>query len=104
VFARSIAHRAVKRATGLRLADLRARAEKMTARLEAGATAADDDPDRYRDTLRGLLAYLEKQERDAPGWFKDEAVLRTVLDGLRRRQSAVRALIDGLDGAGPTRG
>jgi NAD(P)-dependent dehydrogenase (short-subunit alcohol dehydrogenase family) len=95
-FMRPFAHRAVRRATGMTLADLRARVDEVSAQLAARPDGQTDQVDDYAGLLRGLLGYLDKQEGDAPGWFKDEQTLTAALEAIRTRQAAVRTVIDAL--------
>jgi 2-hydroxycyclohexanecarboxyl-CoA dehydrogenase len=96
-FVRPFAQRAVRRTIGMTLADLRARVDEMSARLAARPDGQPDQIDDYAGLLRGLLGYLEKQEADAAGWFKDEQTLTAALETIRARQAAVRNLVDALD-------
>jgi NAD(P)-dependent dehydrogenase (short-subunit alcohol dehydrogenase family) len=95
-FVRPFALRAVKRATGMGLADLRGRAAEMSAQLSTDQELRPAAMDGYAGLLQRLLAYLEKQEADASGWFKDEQTLQAALEAIRARQAAVRAVLDTL--------
>jgi NAD(P)-dependent dehydrogenase (short-subunit alcohol dehydrogenase family) len=95
-FVRPFAHRAVRRATGVTLGDLRARVDEMGAHLAGEPNGLPDEVDDYARLLHRLLTYLDKQETDAPGWFKDEPTLTAALAAIRTRQAAVRGLLDAL--------
>jgi NAD(P)-dependent dehydrogenase (short-subunit alcohol dehydrogenase family) len=93
---RPFAHRAVRRATDMSVADLRARVSEMCAHLAGQPNGLPEEVDDYARLLHRLLGYLEKQEADAPGWFNDEQTLTAALEALRTRQATVQAVLDTL--------
>jgi NAD(P)-dependent dehydrogenase (short-subunit alcohol dehydrogenase family) len=95
-FVRPFAMRAVRRATGMTLTDLRTRSAEVSAQLTAHTALHPDESEDYAKLLQRLLGYLAKQEADAPGWFKDEQTLQAALEVIRSRQAVVRAALEEL--------
>jgi hypothetical protein len=103
-FQRPVVKRMFQHGTGLRVEDWLAQAEAMTARFSAAAQAGQDPIEvigtaqvrEYVAQLRRMVDYIRRQETDARGWIKDQAMLAVALAALRERQTVFAELAEEL--------
>jgi hypothetical protein len=95
VYARPILRRMFHTAVGVKVDEWPQQAHGLAADLERGpldrAAAAV-----HLARVEKLLAYLRKQQKDAPGWVKDKEVLELTLRALADRIEAAQRVHDAL--------
>lgn len=97
LFQRPIVKRMFQAGTGLKVEDWLAGAQRMSQQLEQPAGAPGEDLTRYIAQLGRLAQFIQKQESDARGFFKNPDTLNRALEALRERRQVVLDLAAALE-------
>jgi NAD(P)-dependent dehydrogenase (short-subunit alcohol dehydrogenase family) len=99
LFQRPIVKRMFQAGTGLKVEDWLASAQRMSRALEQPAGAPSEARTSYIAQLNRLAQFIQKQESDARGFFKNPDTLSRALEALRQRRQVVLDLAQALESA-----
>jgi len=99
LFQRPIVKRMFQAGTGLKVEDWLANAQRMSRALEQPAGATPAERTSYIAQLKRLAQFIQKQESDARGFFKNPDTLARALEALRQRRQVVLDLAQALESA-----